>query len=221
MTGGGAGRALYPMFADLTGRRCAVIGGGAIATGKVATLVEHGAVVRLVSPQVTSGLTRMIEDGLIAEHAPRTYVPGDLEGCFLVIAATDSEQVNRSVRQDAEARNMLCNVIDAPSLCSFIVPSTVRRGDLALAVSTGGASPVLARHVRRQLEEAYGPEWDGLTALMRELRDDLKARYAEMPARREAVERLLASDVLRLLADGDDSGAMELARRVLDVGVHA
>lgn len=221
MSGEGARRALYPMFADLTGRRCAVIGGGTVATGKAAALADAGAVVRLVSPQVTSGLTRMIDDGLIAEHRRRTYRPADLEGCFLVIAATDSEQVNRSVRQDAEARNMLCNVIDAPSLCSFIVPSTVRRGDLALAVSTGGASPTLATQVRRQLEEAYGPEWEGLVALMRELRDELKARHEGMPARRDAVEALVASDVLRLLADGDDTGAMELARQVLDLGVHA
>lgn len=221
MTSEGAGRVLYPMFVDLTGRRCAVVGGGGIATDKAAKLVEHGAVVRLVSPQVTSGLTRMIEDGRIAEHRRRTYRPADLEGCFLVIAATNLEQVNRMVWQDAEARNMLCNVVDAPSLCSFTVPSTVRRGDLALAVSTGGASPVLARHIRRRLEEEYGPEWEGLVSLMRDLRDELKARHADMPGRREAVERLLASDVLSLLAHGDDSGAMELARQVLDVGVHA
>lgn len=221
MTSEGAGRVLYPMFVDLTGRRCAVVGGGGIATDKAAKLVEHGAVVRLVSPQVTSGLTRMIEDGRIAEHRRRTYRPADLEGCFLVIAATNLEQVNRVVWQDAEARNMLCNVVDAPSLCSFTVPSTVRRGDLALAVSTGGASPVLARHIRRRLEEEYGPEWEGLVSLMRDLRDELKARHADMPGRREAVERLLASDVLSLLAHGDDSGAMELARQVLDVGVHA
>lgn len=221
MTSEGAGRVLYPMFVDLTGRRCAVVGGGGIATDKAAKLVEHGAVVRLVSPQVTSGLTRMIEDGRIAEHLRRTYRPADLEGCFLVIAATNLEQVNRVVWQDAEARNMLCNVVDAPSLCSFTVPSTVRRGDLALAVSTGGASPVLARHIRRRLEEEYGPEWEGLVSLMRDLRDELKARHADMPGRREAVERLLASDVLSLLAHGDDSGAMELARQVLDVGVHA
>lgn len=221
MSSPGAGRVLYPMFVDLGGRRCAVVGGGSIATDKASKLVEHGAVVRLVSPQVTSGLTRMIEDGSIAEHRRRTYRPADLEGCFLVIAATNLEEVNQGVWQDAEARNMLCNVVDAPSLCSFTVPSTVRRGDLALAVSTGGASPVLARHIRRRLEAEYGPEWEGLVALMRDLRGELKARHADMPGRREAVERLLASDVLSLLAQGDDSGAMELARQVLDVGVHA
>lgn len=217
----GPGKAYYPMFVDLEGRRCAVIGGGRIATDKVEKLVEHGAVVRLVSPQITSGLSRMIDEGVVAEHRRRTYRPEDLEGCFLVIAATDLDPINRMVWQDAEARNMVCNVVDAPALCSFIVPSVVRRGELALAVSTGGASPGVARHIRRQLDEAYGPEWEALVSLMRDLRDDLKARHLDMPSRRDAVEVLMESDVLRLLAEGDRTGATELARRVLDIGVHA
>lgn len=217
----GPGKVLYPMFVDLEGRRCAVVGGGRIAEERAAKLIDHGAVVRLVSPQTTSGLTRMIAEGAIAEHRQRTYRPEDLEGCFLVIAATDLDAINRMVWQDAEARNMLCNVVDAPSLCDFIVPSVVRRGELALAVTTGGASPVLARRIRRQLEEAYGPEWEALTALLRDLRDELKARHPDMPGRRAAVEALMESDVLRLLADGEEAAAAELARRVLDLGVHA
>ena len=93
----------------------------------------------------------------------------------------------------------------------------MRRGDLAIAVSTGGASPVVARHVRRRIEEAYGPEWEALIALLRDLRGDLKARHRDMPGRRAAVERLMESDVLRRLAEGDDDGARALARRVLDL----
>jgi len=217
----GPGKVFYPMFVDLEGRRCVVVGGGPIATEKVEKLLDHGAVVRLVSPQITSGLARMIEDGVIAEHRERTYRPEDLEGCFLVIAATNLDPINRMVWQDAEARNMVCNVVDVPPLCNFIVPSIVRRGELALAISTGGASPVVAKHIRRQLDETYGPEWEALVSLLRELRDELKARYLDMPSRRDAVEVLMESDVLRLLAEGDEAGAMELARQVLDVGVHA
>jgi precorrin-2 dehydrogenase/sirohydrochlorin ferrochelatase len=212
---------LYPMFVDLEGRRCAVIGGGRIAEDKVRKLLEHGAVVRLVSPQTTSELARMIAEGEIADHRPRTYRPEDLEGCFLVIAATNLEPINRMVWQDAEARNLICNVVDAPSLCTFIVPSVVRRGELALAVSTGGASPVVARHIRRQLDAMYGPEWEALIALLREMRDELKERHADMPGRREAVERLMRTDVVRLLAEGDAQGARELARREMGIGVHA
>lgn len=217
----GPGKALYPMFVDLEGRRCAVVGGGPIAEGRVRTLLEAGAVVRLVSPQVTSGLARMIADGAVADHRERTYRPEDLEGCFLVIAATNLEPVNRMVWQDAEARNVICNVVDAPSLCTFTVPSVVRRGELALAVSTGGASPVVAKHIRRELGAMYGPEWGALIALLREMRGELKERHPDMPGRREAVERLMRSDVVRLLADGDEQGARELARREMGIGVHA
>ena len=215
------GKVLYPMFVDLHGRRCLVVGGGPIAEERVAKLIDHGAVVRLVSPQTTSGLTRMIAEGSIAEHAQRTYRPEDLEGCFLVIAATNLGEINRMVRQDAEARDMLCNLVGAPALCVFVVPAVVRRGELAFAITTGGASPVVTTRIRRQLEEAYGPEWEGLTGLLRDLRDDLKARHPEMAGRRAAVEALMDSDVLRLLADGDEAGAADLARRVLDLGVHA
>lgn len=211
----------YPMFVDLAGRRCLVVGGGTIATDKAAKLVEHGAEVRVVSPQITSELARMVADGRIADHRERTYRPEDLEGCFLVIAATDREEVNLSVAQDAEARNMLCNIVDSPRLGSFIVPSTVRRGALSLAVSTGGASPVVARHVRRRLESEFGPEWGELVALVGGLRAELKERHRDMADRRDAVEQLMGSDVLRLLAEGDRDAALERARQVLDLGVRA
>lgn len=212
---------LYPMFMNLEGRRCAVIGGGGIAEGRVRGLLEHGAVVRLVSPQITSELARMVSEGAIVDHRERTYRPEDLDGCFLVIAATNLESINRMVWQDAEARNLICNVVDAPALCSFTVPSVVRRGELAMAVTTGGASPVVAKHIGRQLDAMYGPEWGALTALLRELRDELKERHPDMPGRRAAVERLLRTDVVRLLAEGDEQGARELARREMGLGVHA
>lgn len=205
------------MFVDLEGRRCAVVGGGPIATDKAEKLVAHGALLRLVSPQITSELARMIASGEIEEHRERPYQPDDLEECFLVIAATNLEHVNRTIWQDAQARDMLCNVVDAPSLCDFIVPSIVRRGDLALAISTGGASPIVATHIRRQLEAMYGPEWEPFLGLLRDVRDELKARHHDTPSRRAAVGRLLDTDVVQRFADGDAAGAIELARRVLDL----
>jgi precorrin-2 dehydrogenase/sirohydrochlorin ferrochelatase len=209
------------MFVDLEGRRCLVVGGGPVATEKVEKLLDHGAVVRLVSPRLSAGLEEMVSAGVVAEVHRRAYRPEDLGDCFLVIAATNLDAINRMVWQDAEARNLLCNIVDVPPLCNFIVPSIVRRGELALAVSTGGASPVVAKHIRRQLEEAYGPEWGTLTALLRDLRDELKDRYPDMPSRRDAVERLMATDVVRRLADGDEEGARDLARAVLELGVAA
>jgi precorrin-2 dehydrogenase/sirohydrochlorin ferrochelatase len=217
----GPGKLLYPMFVDLEGRRCLVVGGGPIAADKVGKLLDHGAAVRLVTPEMTPDLEAIAAGGRLLELHRRTYRPADLEGCFLVIAATNLDAINRMVWQDAEARDMLCNVVDVPPLCNFIVPSIVRRGELALAISTGGASPVVAKHIRRELEAAYGPEWESLVNLLRELRDDLKDRYLDMPSRRDAVERLMATDVIVRLAEGDEAGARELAHRVLDLGVAA
>lgn len=217
----GPGKVFYPMFVDLEGRRCLVVGGGPIATEKVEKLLDHGAAIRLISPELTAELAGMVAAGVIGEYHERTYRPEDLEGCFLVIAATNLDPINRMVWQDAEARNMVCNVVDVPPLCNFIVPSIVRRGELALAISTGGASPVVAKHIRRQLDAMYGPEWEALVDLLRDVRDDLKVRYLDMPSRRDAVQALMETDIVRMLADGDEQGAMELARRVLDIGVHA
>ena len=217
----GPGKVFYPMFVDIEGRRCLVVGGGPVATEKVEKLLDHGAVVRLVSPEITPELAAMVASGAIAEHHARPYRPEDLEACFLVIAATNLDAINRMVWQDAEAMNLLCNVVDVPPLCNFIVPSIVRRGELALAISTGGASPVIAKHIRRELEAAYGPEWEALVSLLRDLRDELKERYLDMPSRRDAVERLMETDVVQRLAEGDEAGARELAHRVLDVGVRA
>jgi precorrin-2 dehydrogenase/sirohydrochlorin ferrochelatase len=217
----GPGKVFYPMFVDIEGRRCLVVGGGPVATEKVEKLLDHGAVVRLVSPEVTRELQALVDSGAVHEHRRRTYRPEDLDGCFLVIAATNLDAINRMVWQDAEALNLLCNVVDVPPLCNFIVPSIVRRGELALAISTGGASPVIAKHIRRDLEATYGPEWEALVALLRDVRDDLKERYLDMPSRRDAVERLMETDVVQRLADGDEAGARELAHRVLDIGVRA
>ena len=213
----GRDKSLYPMFVDLEGRRCLVVGGGPVATEKVEKLVDHGASVRLVSPEITPELADMVAAGAVAEHRARAYRPEDLDGCLLVVAATNLDAINRMVWQDAEARDMLCNVATDPSLCSFIVPSVVRRGELAIAVSTGGASPVVAAHVRRRLDAMFGPEWESLIELMRELREELKARHPDVAVRRRAVERLMETDIVRLLADGDEDAARALARRALEV----
>lgn len=214
----GPGKVFYPMFVDVEGRRALVVGGGPVATEKVGKLLDHGAAIRLVSPEVTPELQQLIDDGRIHEFHRRPYEPDDLDSCFLVIAATNLDAVNRMVWQDAEAMNLLCNVVDVPPMCNFIVPSIVRRGELALAVSTGGASPVVARHIRLQLEEQYGEEWEALVSLLRDLREELKVRYLDMPSRSDAVERLMETDVVQLLAAGDRAGALALARRVLEIG---
>lgn len=213
----GRDRSWYPMFVDLEGRRCLVVGGGPVATERTLRLADHGAVVRLVSPEVTPQLAGMVASGAVAEHRARAYRSEDIDGCLLAIAATDREDVNRTVWQDAEERDVVCNVVTDPALCTFIAPSLVRRGELAIAVSTGGASPVVSAHVRRRLDAMFGPEWADLVRLMGEVRRELRTRHPGADDRREAVERLMGSDVPRLLAEGDGEGARALARRVLDI----
>jgi precorrin-2 dehydrogenase / sirohydrochlorin ferrochelatase len=131
-----------------------VVGGGAVATRKVAKLLRSGAGVVVVSPEVSPELA-----GMVAEIQRRPYEYGDLEGAHLAFAATNSREVNAAVAGEAKERGIPVNVADRPSEGDFAVPSTLRRGGLQVAVSTGGASPTLARRIRGELEEAFGPEW--------------------------------------------------------------
>lgn len=200
----------YPAFIDVTDRPCVVVGGGPVGTEKAVRLAECGARVRLVSPLVTDELRGMVDTGSVHRWDERPYRTGDLDGAFLVVAATDDASVNRRVWQDAEARHMLANVVDVPELCNFIVPSIMRHGELAVAVSTGGGSPVVARRVRQRVEAAIGPEWGELVDMLRATRERLKERYTDMPSRADAVERLLDQGVVDLLAAGDRAGAAAL-----------
>lgn len=160
----------FPVYLNIEGRRCLVIGGGSVATRKVQALLECGAVVEVVSPDVTAELKTILAAGKITWVA-RAYQPGDLSEAFLVIAATDDSEVQAGIFAEAEEKNILLNVADVPRWCNFILPATVRRGDLSFAVSTGGKSPALARNLRQNLEKIYGPEYGVLVDILGELRD--------------------------------------------------
>jgi len=200
------GRDLYPVFLDLSGRIVVVVGGGAVATERAARLAACGARVRLVSPEVLPALGEMVSDGRIAEHHARGYADGDLDGAVLVIAATDDADVNRRVRDDARAMGAEANVADDPGGSTAVIPAVVRQGDLALAITTGGASPVLARRIREDLQQHFGPGWAGLIDLLAETRDELIATYPDIAARRAAVEALLDAGIIeQVAADGPDA----------------
>jgi precorrin-2 dehydrogenase/sirohydrochlorin ferrochelatase len=146
-------RKYYPVFLSLAGRKAVVVGGGRVAERKVLSLLDADADVTVVSPALTPRLLKEKTGGRIA-HIARSYRTGDARGAFLVVAATESADVNTKVAGDATS---LVNVVDVPSLCSFIAPSIVKRGPLQLAISTGGVSPALAKSIRRELEKIYGP----------------------------------------------------------------
>jgi siroheme synthase-like protein len=165
--------ALFPLFVELDGRPCVVLGGGAVAERKVAALLEAGAVVTVVSPVLSPALAALVAVGRIA-HVARPYAEGDLADAALAFAATDDGAVNAEVAREGRARGVWVNAADDPAHCDAILPAVFHRGPITVAVSTGGASPALARAVRERLEgalpEAYGPLGEVAATARRELR---------------------------------------------------
>jgi precorrin-2 dehydrogenase/sirohydrochlorin ferrochelatase len=143
----------YPMFVDLRGKTCVVVGGGRIAERKTLDLVKTGGKIKVISPELTSRLQKEKDKGSI-RHIARRFRHSDLKGAFLVVAATDDQAVNEQV---AGAKDILINVVDQPALCNFIVPSSIKQGPLSIAISTSGTSPAMARAIRKDMEAFYGP----------------------------------------------------------------
>jgi precorrin-2 dehydrogenase/sirohydrochlorin ferrochelatase len=198
-------RLYYPAFLDLEGRTALVVGAGHVGEGKIRGLLAAGASVRVVSLEATDEARRWAREGEI-ELDLRAYRSSDLEDCFLVIAATESSDTNVAVFNDAEARRMLCNVVDVPHLCNFILPSIMRRGDLAIAVSTAGASPALARRIRLALEQCYGDEYAVAMDVLGSLRTELKDRYPQPNDRKIVFERMVYSNFMDMVRAGDAEG---------------
>ncbi|MBI4832196.1 MAG: bifunctional precorrin-2 dehydrogenase/sirohydrochlorin ferrochelatase [Candidatus Lindowbacteria bacterium] len=165
-----------------------VVGGGAVALRKIESLIVSGARVHVVSPQLLPEIEALEE----VQITKRAFRPRDLDGKFLVVSATNDRTVNESVAKAATKRSMLVNVVDVPGLCNFYVNSQVRRGDLVISISTGGASPALAKRIRKELDRQYGEEYAGLLLLMREYRP-LVIREVSDPERRQQVFEKLAN----------------------------
>lgn len=206
--------AYYPLFLDLTERRCLVVGGGRVAAGKAEGLLEAGARVRVVAPRVQPRLRSLARAGRI-DLLRRPYRDGDLRGCALVIAATDDIAVNRAVYAAAGRRGIPCNTVDQPALCTFIAPAVVRRGGLVIAISSGGASPALVSRLRRDLEARIGPEYAAFVDLLRQARVRLRAALPDSAARKRALYRLIASPALDLLRAGRAGEARALVDSLL------
>ncbi len=182
----------FAAFLDLRGRRCLVVGGGAVGERKVQGLLRSGADVTVVSPRLTPDLAALARVGLIT-HRPRPFRRADVRGARLVIAATGAPSVDAAVAAEARRRRALVNVVDRPAECDVILPSVLRRGPLQIAVSTGGRSPALAREIRRRLERVIGPEYAALVERVGAARDRARALAADPRARLAAGERVVAS----------------------------
>lgn len=191
----------YPVYLDLRGRPCLVIGGGTVAERKVQSLLEAGAVVTVVSPTLTSKLLDLSRSGTIT-HRPKKIEENDLSRAFLVIAATNSPGVNTFAAQACKKKNILVNVVVPPVESSFIVPSVVERGDLLIAVSTSGASPALARKIRLELEANYGTEYALFLETLADIREQVLEKVPDEQKRKMIFQAIADSDVIDLLKQG-------------------
>jgi siroheme synthase-like protein len=195
----------------LKDRRCLVVGGGEVGLEKVEGLLACDASVTLVAPEANPALVDLALEGSIT-WARRKYEPADLEGCLIAIAATADTEVNIRVFGDAERRAMLVNVVDVPPLCNFILPAIVRTGPLAVAISTAGASPALAKRMKREIGELFGEPYATLAVLLNDVRGWAKATLPTYQDRKEFFESIVNGDPdpVGLLRDGNVQGVRDL-----------
>ena len=173
----------FPVFLDVRRKKCVVIGGGQVAFRKIRTLLDCGASVTVISPVLHPDLSELANKNSI-QVIRRSYKSRDLKGAFIVIAATGTKETNRKVAKEAGRVGALVNVVDDPEPSDFIVPSLLRRGDLAIAISTGGMSPALARKIKTRLEDSFGEEYALLVSLVEEVRSTLRRKGIRVNAER-------------------------------------
>src|ERR1051325_6266670 len=204
----------YPVYIQLRDQPCVVIGGGRIAEGKVEGLLAAEAKVTVISPDLTCRLQELVEQKQLA-YLARTYQPGDLAGAFMVICATDQVDINHQVWQEANSNHQLVNVVDDTPRCNFIAPSILRKGDLAIAISTSGKAPALAVRLKERLQREIGPEYERFLELAGELREPLARSIPDFETRKTIWYELVDSEILEVLAQGDEIAAREIISRVV------
>ncbi len=205
----------FPIYLDMTRRPCLMIGGGAVAERKIANLLEAGAEVTVLSPDVTENIARWSKQNLLQLKA-RRFRGGDLAGFELAFVATDDPEVNDAAYREGKSGGVWINSADDPAHCDFILPSVLRRGDLTVAVSSGGNSPALARTIREELELYLTQEYETLAQMAAEARRELLQRGVTVPF--ETWRRALSGDVRQLLMRGEVARAKHLMLKELGVG---
>ncbi len=203
---------VYVACLRLAGRRCVVVGGGEVGLEKVEGLLACGGRVTLIAPEATEALAALAAEGSIAWERRAYAGPEDLEGVFIVIAASDDTDVNIGIYEDAEARAMLVNVVDVPPLCNFILPAIVRQGSMAIAISTQGASPALAKRMKREIAAQFGPAYAELALILNEVRGWAKGTLPTYNDRRDFFEGIVNGDPdpIELIRDGRADEVREL-----------
>jgi len=196
---------LFPIHLNLEGQRVLVVGGGQVALRKVELLLDAGARITVVSPKICPDLDSI--EGLNVQRRP--FEPDDINGCMIAIAATDDAKVNRMVVREARKHRVLVNVVDQPELCDFYVPASIRRHRLCVAISTGGASPSLARRLRMQLERQFPVEYEQFLDLLAETRKVVLDRIASEDTRRKVFAQISSEAMFSLLQQRGPVAARE------------
>lgn len=211
----------YPAFINLEKKQCLVVGAGEVGRRKIQSLLDAGAGSVAVIDTAEPGQDMLS----LMESAPlhfecREFRDEDLEGIFLVIASTSSEEVNWHISRLCAERGILCNIVDQPEKCSFIVPATVKRGDLTVAISTAGRSPALAKQIRRNLQENFGDEYAMLLSIMGKLRPLMLGLGQETSENTAVFRKVVASNLLEALASNDLETATVLLKETLPEPLH-
>jgi precorrin-2 dehydrogenase/sirohydrochlorin ferrochelatase len=203
---------------DIQNRNCLVVGGGAVGTRKARKLLECGAKVTVVSPAMSEKMHDLAASAVSLTLKHRAYRPEDLAGMFLVIGASDDEDLNRKISSDAERQHILCNIADRPEVCNFILPSIIERGDLVITISTSGKSPALAKKLRRGLEKQFGAAYADYLRLMGAVRKKLLSQSHEPEAHKPLFEQLINSDLFSLIEQGETEKINALLANTLGPG---
>ena len=207
----------YPVNLDIRNRKCLVVGGGAVGTRKVMTLLDCDAKVTVVSNEFSPQLYKLAENGSVLLKK-RPFQISDLDKMFLVIGATDNPELNRQIHREAERLGMLCNIADRPEVCNFILPAIVKRGDLIIAISTSGKSPAFAKKMRKDLEKEFGTEYAEFLKLMGGIRNKLLSQDHEPEAHKPLFEKLIQRDLVKMIKDRDIAAVNSLLFEILGEG---
>jgi precorrin-2 dehydrogenase/sirohydrochlorin ferrochelatase len=199
---------LYPIYLNVAGKNCLVIGGGPVAERKAASLLEYGAFIRIISPLAGEKITAWADQNLL-KWVAREFEADDLDQIFMVFIATDDNSLNKEIADLCRQRGILVNAVDDPPNCDFFVPSVLRRDSLAVAISTEGRSPLFAAHLRRRLETIITEEYGQFVNILGEIREELRKSSLSINQRRQILEQIVDSDLFDLLQAGQYEEAEE------------
>ena len=210
----------YPVFLNLKNKKAVVIGGGSVAERKAQTLLSCDADVSIISPKITPRLRRLVKEGKI-EYIKKGYEDKDIKDAFIVVAATNDRGINEAIYKAAERYGCLLNIVDKPESSNFIVPSVISRGDLTIAISTGGRSPALSKQIRKELQQIYGREYEIFIKTMGKIRGALLRSVSSEKARRRIFTKLAKkqSGMIGLLKKGKKMEFYKEIERIADISI--